>query len=606
MKASDYIVEFLISKGITDVFGYPGGMVTQLMDSFGRHSDKISAHVTYHEQAAAFAACGYAQTSGKPGVAYATSGPGATNLITGIANAYFDSIPAIFITGQVNSNESKGDYAVRQRGFQETDIVSIVKPVTKYAVYVSSADVLKAELDKAYRIAMSGRRGPVLLDIPMNVFRAMMSDDMVQVKSMEYTHEISDDQNLANPTVKILKEALNHAKAPVFLIGGGVKTVCADDRVKAALQRLSIPVVSSMIAFDVMKGAPNYYGFLGAYGSRTANFLVAKADLIISIGSRLDIRQVGFHRSEFAPNAKIIRCDVDGGELEYRVHEDEIHICADIIDFVTVLEKAERGRYDSWISVCNEIKFLLSDVDDNHINRLIEKISATVPDHVIITTDVGQNQVWVAQSFKIKPHQKVLFSGGHGAMGYSLPAAIGAYYGSGKKPVYCITGDGGMQMNIQELQFIKREQLPIKIIVLNNNALGMIRHFQEMFFDSRYIQTKPEGGYTAPDFARVSEAYGIRGSCMEAEKLKDHKWSDEAELLEIMIRENTYVIPKLEFGKPNQDQEPLIDRHLYERIMNMQTGDKIFTGGGYCLSSSIRIFTLPAVSLAKCERRLAA
>ena len=175
-------------------------------------------------------------------------------------------------------------------------------------------------------------------------------------------------------------------------------------------------------------------------------------------------------------------------------------------------------------------------------------------DEAIITTDVGQNQVWVAQSFKVKPHQKVLFSGGHGAMGYSLPAAIGAYYGSGKKPVYCITGDGGLQMNIQELQFIAREHLPIKIIVLNNNALGMIRHFQEMYYDGRYFQTKPGGGYTAPDFSRIAEAYGIYGFCIEAEEVNEHMWSEEPELLEVMIRENTYVIPKLEFGKPNQDQ----------------------------------------------------
>ena len=563
MKVSDYIVEFFIEKGITDVFGYPGGMVTQLMDSFGKNSDKISAHVTYHEQGAAFAACGYAQTSGKPGVAYATSGPGATNLITGICDAYFDSIPTIFLTGQVNNNEAKGAYGVRQRGFQETDIVSIVKPVTKYAVYVKEAENLQSELEKAYNIAMSGRRGPVLLDIPMNVFRA-------DIQLCEKILVEKDDSWIdASSITNLLCDALQKALSPVFLIGAGVKSSGFEEDIYREIKRIGVPVISSMIAFDVMRDYPHYYGFLGAYGTRTANFIAAKSDLIISIGTRMDIRQVGAKRERFAPDAKIIRFDIDEGELTYRVHEDEIQIHADMKAITTALAQITCDSQDAWISVCEEIRKLLSGVDDNNISRLIEGISKTIPDEAIITTDVGQNQVWVAQSFKVKPHQKVLFSGGHGAMGYSLPAAIGAYYGSGKKPVYCITGDGGLQMNIQEMQFIAREQLPIKIIVLNNNALGMIRHFQEMYFESRYIQTKPEGGYTAPDFSRIAEAYGIQSHRMEAENEKMTSWSEGPELVEYMIRENTYVTPKLEFGKPNQDQEPLIDRTLYTRIMDM-------------------------------------
>ena len=592
---ADYLIEFFIANEITDVFGYPGGMVTQLMDSFGKYSDRISVHVTYHEQAAAFAACGYAQTSGKPGVAYATSGPGATNLITGIANAFFDSIPTIFITGQVNSNEAKGAYGVRQRGFQETDIVSMVKPVTKYAVYISSADNLPSEIEKAYQIAMSGRRGPVLLDIPMNVFRSVIEvEDKTRMEDIRQSAK--DCHQTDKYIVQILNDALKNASAPVFLVGQGVKSLCFEDRVSTVLRKMNIPIISSMIAFDVMKNAPNYYGFLGAYGSRTANFIAAKGDLIITLGSRLDIRQVGLQRDRFAPNAKIIRCDVDEGELEYRVHDNETQICMDLDCFVEALDRVDRKRFDAWNTVCTEIKDLLDDIDDNHMGRLIDNLSEIVPDGAVITTDVGQNQVWVAQSFKVKPHQKVLFSGGHGAMGYSLPAAIGAFYGSGKKPVYCITGDGGMQMNIQELQYIKREQLPIKIIVLNNNALGMIRHFQELYFDSRYIQTKPEGGYTAPNFARISEAYGIRGSCIETKEINDYIWTDEPELIEIMIRENTYVIPKLEFGKPNQDQEPLINRELYERIMNMKPENTEKTmRGGYWLSRKNVLCSIPSV-----------
>lgn len=563
MKASDYIVEFLINKGITDVFGYPGGMVTQLMDSFGKYSEKISAHVTYHEQGAAFAACGYAQISGKPGVAYATSGPGATNLITGIADAYFDSIPAIFITGQVNSNEAKGEYGVRQRGFQETDIVSIVKPITKYAVYVEGAENLQTELEKAYIIAMSGRRGPVLLDIPMNVFRTdIQPNDETYIKK-------DDDKRHLSSILRTLSDAFQNSSSPVFLIGAGVKSSGFEYEIHQEIKRLGVPVISSMIAFDVMRDYPHYYGFLGAYGTRTANFIAAKSDLIVSIGTRMDIRQVGINRDRFAPDAKIIRFDIDEGELTYRVHDDEIQIQADMETIADALGELNCVHNQSWLDVCEEIKRLLSGIDDNSTRRLIKCISETIPDETIITTDVGQNQVWVAQSFKVKPHQRVLFSGGHGAMGYALPAAIGAYYGSGKKPVYCVTGDGGLQMNIQELQFIVREQIPIKIIVLNNNALGMIRHFQEMYFNSRYIQTKPEGGYTAPDFSRIAEAYGIESQRVEAQDAGATCWSEGPELVEYMIHENTYVTPKLEFGKPNQDQEPLIDRTLYTRIMDM-------------------------------------
>lgn len=578
MKASDYIVEFLIKKGITDVFGYPGGMVTHLMDSFYRYRDRIAAHTAYHEQGAAFAACGYAQASGKPGVAYATSGPGATNLITGICNAYFDSIPAIFITGQVNTGESKGGYGVRQRGFQETDIVSMVRPVAKYAVYVPGAGDLPAELEKAYRLAVSGRKGPVLLDIPMDVFRGEAGD-----AGPPPACGAPQDQDAAH-AAGVLQAELARASAPVFLIGAGVKSAGCEEGIRREVLRLGIPAVSSMTASDVLGGSPFYYGFIGAYGARVANFIVAKSDLVIAVGSRMDVRQVGIRREDFAPGAKIIRFDIDAGELCYPVHGDEICFCTDMEMAVRILKGAGTGRdYGPWVSVCDGIRDILGRADHNRANRLVEKISGRIPEGALITTDVGQNQVWVAQSFRIKQGQKVLFSGGHGAMGYSLPAAIGACYASGRQPVYCFTGDGGMQMNIQELQFVARERLPVRIIVLNNNSLGMIRHFQEMYFGSRYFQTKPEGGYTAPCFAGIAGAYGIRSRHMEAEELEEAgwEWSDGPELLEVMIREDTYVVPKLEFGRPNQDQEPLLDRALYERIMGMglEDGKQDIRGG---------------------------
>lgn len=567
MKVSDYIVEYLIEEGITDVFGYPGGMVTHLMESFRKYQDKITAHVTYHEQAAAFAACGYTQTSGKPGVAYATSGPGATNLITGICDAYFDSIPCLFITGQVNTFEEKGDRPVRQRGFQETDIISMVKTVTKYAVQIQSPEDVKTCLDKAFFEIQQGRKGPALLDIPMNIFRAEIETPAFDMKETA-KESFRDLKELA---VKF-EGYLNNAKRPVLLLGNGIKLSDTSKLTQRVLQKLQIPVVTSMPAFDCVESYEWNMGFIGAYGDRSANFVVAKSDLILTVGSRLDVRQVGAKRENFAPGAQIVRIDIDAGELAYKVHESEISICCDAEEALLALEKvALKKNYDEWRTVCQELKLKLADQKLRLPNQVIKVVSQKTPENVVITTDVGQNQVWVAQSWNLKKEQKVLFSGGHGAMGYSLPAAIGAYYGSGKQPVICISGDGGLQMNIQELQFIAREKLPIKILVLNNQALGMIRHFQEMYFDSEFFQTKPEGGYDTPDFRKVAQAYGIRAVQIEdVSMLEDSMLSDEEPLLvEILIKEDTYVFPKLEFGKPNQDQEPLIDRALYKYLMDL-------------------------------------
>lgn len=570
MTVSDYIVEYLISKNITDVFGYPGGMVTYFMDSLSKRSDRINAHLAYHEQGAAFAACGYAQVSGKVGVSYATSGPGATNLITGICNAYFDSIPTLFITGQVNTYESKSEKNIRQRGFQETDIVSIVKPVTKYAAKIDTAEDIKYQLDYAFHVAISGRKGPVLLDIPMNIFRTDIEPETLKGYLPIFQNDSSEQLNL-------LSDMLIRSKKPLLLLGNGIKSAGVVDEISKIEEKLKIPVVTTMIAVDVAAGYKYNYGFIGAYGSRTANFLASKCDLLISIGARLDVRQVGAKRENFAPNAKIIRIDIDEGELSYTVHEDEIHICADIKSVVGALEKIEVKDCSEWINLCESINERLTGFDDKRPNQLVKKFCNLIPEDSVITTDVGQNQVWVAQSLDLKKGQRVLFSGGHGAMGYSLPAAVGACMASSKKPTVCFSGDGGIQMNIQELMAVSSERLPIKIILLNNYALGMIRHFQEMYFDKNYTQTTISGGYSVPDFGAIANAYGIKYICCESEEDiysidKMIFESGEPVFIEVKIKEDTYVFPKLEFGKPNQDQEPLLERKLYEEINNMDIG----------------------------------
>lgn len=570
---SDYIVEFLIQQGITDIFGYPGGMVTHLMDSLGKNKDRITTHITFHEQAAAFAACGYAQASGKMGVAFATSGPGATNLLTGIGNAYFDSIPTLFITGQVNTFESKHGTNMRQRGFQETEIVNMVEEITKASFYVESIDQLSTVLEKAFRIAMTGRKGPVLLDIPMNIFRAEIDGNIPQTIDVDDCDSYECCRNDIND---ILSRELKKSKRPCIILGNGIKNEKQqfDLELKAFLNSINVPIVSSMLAVDyISREKDNYFGFIGAYGDRTANFIVAKADLVICLGTRLDVRQVGGRREQFAPNATIIRVDIDKEELKNRIRENDYSFCMRAVEAVAVIHNLvmdSRLEYQKWRDVCHEIRQKLQHFDEKMPNKYIEMLSEKIPDQYSIVADVGQHMVWVAQSFAFKPNQRVYFSGGMGSMGYALPASIGIYYAT-KRPVICFVGDGGFQMNIQELQFVAREQLPIKIVVLNNEALGMIRHFQEMYFDSNYFYTVSNNGYSSPDFVKVANAYGISAKkILTIEEFSKIHFEEEGPcLFDVVLKGDTYVQPKLEFGKPNQDQEPLIDRDLYQYLMSL-------------------------------------
>ena len=570
MRVSDYIVEFLIEKSITDVFGYPGGMVTYLMDSFDKYKEKIQAHVNYHEQASSFAACGYAQTTQKPGVAYATSGPGATNMITGICNSYFDSIPTIFITGQVNTDECMNGLLVRQKGFQETNIISLVNDVTKYAVYINDAKDIKYHLEKAYYLCLNGRPGPVLLDIPMNIQRSEVNPD--ELRSYNIELEAND---IKQEEYRIILDKIKEAKRPCILAGAAISNSNMRDEFRELVNKFKIPVVSSMIGVDTLPTDFEYnYGFIGAYGDRYSNFIIAKSDLIISFGSRLDVRQVGSKIENFAPNSKLIRIDIDKNEMSNRLKEDEIQIVADLRNIIPYLNENintnMKEKFIEWNQVCNKIKNTLKDMDILEPNKIVKKISEDIPNDVIITTDVGQNQVWIAQNFTIKDSQRVLFSGGHGSMGYSLPAAIGAYYGS-RKNVICFNGDGGIQMNIQELEFINRERLPIKIIIINNSSLGMIRHFQEMYFESNYVQTKHNWGYSTPNFEKIAYAYNLKYyKISENENINKDIFADENPcIIEVVLSDETYVYPKLSMNKLNQDQEPPLGRNLYNYIMQL-------------------------------------
>lgn len=569
MKVSDYIVDFFIKKGVKNVFGYPGGMVTHLMDSFYKRKEAISVHINLHEQACAFAACANAQVSNEIGVAFATSGPGAANLVTGIANAFFDSIPTVFITGQVNTYEQKGSLPIKQKGFQEMNVVSLVESITKYCTSIKKAEDIEIELEKAYEIATSGRKGPVLLDIPMNIQRADIAvNNEIAYKNIESQYHNYDDY------VNKITNALGKAKRPLIICGNGINIANCRDTFRAFVDKYKIPVVTSMIAVDVLPSDNIYnYGFIGAYGDRVANILAYKADLIISMGSRLDCRQVGVNKSEFAKNTKIIRIDIDENEFADRVHENEFQINAEISQLTKELLKVEQVfSYDDWLNVCNEVVRLVGNQDDTNIGQFIEELSSYIPNDAIVTTDVGQNQVWVAQSFQVKDTQRVLFSGGLGSMGYSLPASIGAAVNDNKM-VVSFNGDGGIQMNIQELNYISKCNLPIKIFVFNNKSLGMIRHFQELYFDNINSYTVSNQGFSSCDFCKIANAYGLESISINinqgADDLKDVFNNKKPQLINVDIDGDTYVYPKSTMGHEIHDQEPFMDKILLEKLLKL-------------------------------------
>ena len=568
MKVTDYIVEFLINKKVTDIFGYPGGVICHLIDSVTKYSGMICAHINYHEQASAFAACGYAQETGKLGVAFTTSGPGATNLMTGIANAYFDSTPTMFLTGQVDTYGLKGEIPIRQCGFQETNIVAMANSVTKYAVCVENPNDIPYELEKAYVLATQGNPGPVLIDLPADVQRAEISVSECRT----FLSDIPLNDNCCK-IADYLCKVVSESKRPCFLVGNGVKQSGMKQQLTDLAKTLNIPCVFSMPAFDILAYTEKLnFGFVGANGHRYANFVLGKSDTIISIGSRLDLKQVGANRANFAPQAKIIRLDIDRGNLQYPVHSDEEQFCVDIRQLIPVWNlRAQNAVREEWVNYCTMVKSKLTGYDDEKYTHLLSKFGNELPENCVITADVGKSQVWLAQQLHVKKGQSVHMSAGHGAMGYSLPAAIGSAY-SGKKMVFSFNGDGGIQMNIQELQYLARENLPIKVVIINNHSLGMIRGFQEANFAGNYSQTTEGTGYSAPDFEKIADAYGLEYVKIsdESEIHKMKSITSRPGIIEIRIQSETHLNPNFGRNGPIQDQQPYLDRQLYNYLMRLE------------------------------------
>ena len=592
MKLSDYVVAFLQKKGIRHFFGYQGTMIAHLVDSIERNPDTEN-HSSYNEQGAAFAACGYAQAKEECACAYATSGPGAVNLLSGVADAYYDSLPVIFLTGQLNTYEYSGIKGLRQQGFQETDIVAMVKPITKYAVQIRDAEDIVTELNKAYHIATTGRRGPVLIDLPMNIQRGEVENPVYDMEfeedvcgvEMEEAVETASAHILhgTDEAVRAICDELEQAKRPVIMLGHGVDSAVSQQKLIRFARSRQIPIITSVLAKSVLAyDDPQNFGCIGgAYGHRYANMIAnAKSDLLLCFGISLCTRQIGTKVNEFAKGAKIIRVDLDPYNLQRNIHENgenEIKILAETGTLIQALDKVpcrEQEGISDWMVVCSEIRENLQAVDDalpeRYPNRMIGELSDMLKDTGAIAVDVGQHMVWSYQSFKNREGQKLLFSGGHGAMGYALPAAIGAYYATGK-PTACICGDGAFQMNIQELEWVKRENLPVKIMVMNNEALGMIRHLQRDYFDCLFAGTTDGCGFASCDFSKVAAAYGIPSCRMHCEDVKEEApqfmEGQGPKLLEVMLEHGTFAYPKTCLGEPIHNQQPYAPKSVYDHLM---------------------------------------
>ena len=479
MKASDYIINTLANNGVTHIYQVIGGMITHLIDSADRN-DRIQLVTMHHEQAAAFAVHSTGLLTGIPGVAMATSGPGAVNLLTGIGSCYFDSIPAIFITGQVNLNEQKGDQPIRQLGFQETDIVNMAKPVTKAAWMIRSADQIPQSLEDAFHIALSGRPGPVLLDIPMNIQRDQVEEN---IRTIQVDPEEFGDEGI----LEELFGAIQSAKRPLILAGGGIIVSHSIPLLQEFAETVKVPVVNSLLAVDALPFSHPYrVGLIGSYGNRWANLALGNCDLLLVMGSRLDIRQTGADVKAFQSGRTIFHVDNNSVEINARVKNSRA-IVADVHSFLEkalpLAKRIEFPKHAEWENQIQQWHQQWPDVNESagfpgiNPNQFMHDLSHNSSQAAGYVVDVGNHQMWAAQSLELSKGQFFITSGGMGSMGFSLPAVIGASITLNQAPIVEVSGDGGFQMNIQELETIAMHHLPIKMVIINNQSLGMVRQF---------------------------------------------------------------------------------------------------------------------------------
>jgi len=542
-------LECLKKEGVEIIFGYPGGVVLPLYDAL--YSDKGIKHILVrHEQGAAHAADGYARATGKVGVCLATSGPGATNLTTGIANAHMDSIPMVAITGQVATPLLGKD------SFQEADVTGITLPIAKHSYLIKKTEDLPRMVKEAFYIARSGRPGPVVIDIPKDVFVNKIKfsyPDKVEIASYKPNLQGHPKQ------IALAAKAITAAKRPVMYVGGGAIAANAAGEVKQLAEKCNIPVTTTLMGLGAFPGTHELsLGMLGMHGTAYANYAVTDCDLLIAVGARFDDRVTG-HIEKFAPNAKIIHMDVDPAEIGKNVRVD-IPIVGDVKNVLrAIIDKvAAKEKHAEWVAQIEEWKkkYPLAYKMEGELKPqyVIEEFyKLTLDKEVIIVTEVGQNQMWSAQFFKFDKPRTFVSSGGLGTMGFGLPAANGAQFGRPEAIVVDFAGDGSIQMNIQELTTAVNNRLPIKIFVLDNSFLGMVRQWQELIYERHYSHTNLCNN---PDLVRVAEAYGVAARRVDkAENVREAlEWSltitDRPVLIDFMVAKEENVFPFVPPGQP--------------------------------------------------------
>ena len=542
ISGSEIVIECLKEQGVDIVFGYPGGAILNVYDALYKHQEEITHVLTSHEQGAAHAADGYARATGKVGVCMATSGPGATNLVTGIATAYMDSVPMVAITANVGVNMLGKD------SFQEIDIAGVVMPITKHSFIVKNVEDLAPTIRRAFKIAKSGRPGPVLVDITKDVTAA----------ETEYTYE--EPAVIERKTDTIREEDVNKviemikvSRRPYIMAGGGVIISGASEELKEFAEKVDAPVCDTLMGKGAYDGtSERYTGMIGTHGTKVSNLGVSRSDLVIVVGARFSDRVIG-NASKFAPNAKIIHIDIDAAEIDKNIPANA-SIVGDAKEVLTILNsKLPTQSNRSWMA---EIKDLTEKnpvtYDMDHLNgpATIKKIYEITEGNAIITTDVGQHQMWAAQNYTYKEPRTFLSSGGLGTMGYGVGAAIGAKYGRPDKTVVNIAGDGCFRMNMNEIATAARYKVPIIQVVLNNHVLGMVRQWQNLFYGQRYSNTVLDDSV---DFVAVSKALGANASKITSieefeTEFKKALTADGPTVLDVMIDSDDKVWPMVAPG----------------------------------------------------------
>ena len=542
ISGSEIVIECLKEQGVDIVFGYPGGAILNVYDALYKHQEEITHVLTSHEQGAAHAADGYARATGKVGVCMATSGPGATNLVTGIATAYMDSVPMVAITANVGVNMLGKD------SFQEIDIAGVVMPITKHSFIVKNVEDLAPTIRRAFKIAKSGRPGPVLVDITKDVTAA----------EAEYTYE--EPAVIERKTDTIREEDINKviemikvSRRPYIMAGGGVIISGASEELKEFAEKVDAPVCDTLMGKGAYDGtSERYTGMIGMHGTKVSNLGVSRSDLVIVVGARFSDRVIG-NASKFAPNAKIIHIDIDAAEIDKNIPANA-SIVGDAKEVLTILNsKLPTQSNRSWMA---EIKDLTEKnpvtYDMDHLNgpATIKKIYEITEGNAIITTDVGQHQMWAAQNYTYKEPRTFLSSGGLGTMGYGVGAAIGAKYGRPDKTVVNIAGDGCFRMNMNEIATAARYKVPIIQVVLNNHVLGMLRQWQNLFYGQRYSNTVLDDSV---DFVAVSKALGANASKITSieefeTEFKKALTADGPTVLDVMIDSDDKVWPMVAPG----------------------------------------------------------